>query len=157
MSVLFHDGDHHLYKGYTGNKAWDDRGLLMINSNTPVNSRLNALNTEETVGGLFEQTDVKTHTLEGYGYSLKSVIEDDGDSYSLIVIKGLHQPFNRARKWAPHITIGFDGYLWHLNFRWDRDDSLSMWDSSRGDAVTGETHDGWGVAGGGRRRGGRRR
>lgn len=141
MSVIFHDGTNNLYKGYVGNKTWDDLSLLRLDWDTSTNRKLREWNTETNIGILLDAA--KSHKLSGYVSSLKSYMEADEDTASIIVIKGVHQPFGDQGKWVPHISIGLDGYIWHLYYTWHRNDTMSFDGSSRGPRATGSTHDGW--------------
>ena len=146
MSIMFHDGTNQLYKGYVNNKAWDDDELLRLDNDTNTNRRLRAWNNEEDITGILSMGSVKGHKLSGYVSSLKSYIEADEDTASIIVVKGLHQPNGANFRWEPHVTIGLDAYLWHLYFTWTRDDTMYYAGSSKGPKATGSTHDGWNVA-----------
>ena len=144
MGLKFHDGTHKLYKAYTGSKAWDDSGLLqnppqwMLSWNTEAfikgiltNSK-SKLKYKETVRRMSPTTmKYENRVVEN---SLLDIVSSDDAELNLWVLKGLHQQNN------PHMTVGVDGFLWHLNVQTNR---LT---SGRTEAyVTGLSKGNWGT------------
>jgi hypothetical protein len=59
------------------------------------------------------------------------------------VLKGLHHWTDRYTK--AHISIGYEGYLWHLYALLHKNTMRLNGDITRGGYQADETHDGWTV------------
>ena len=124
MGLKFHDGAHKLYKGYTGGKAWNDAGLLrnppawMVswNTETLINQILtnnkSKLKYKETMRVVSSKT-MKSELRE-VEQNLLELVSSTQPEVNLWVLKGLHQQND------PHMSVGYDGFLWHLNVQTKR-------------------------------------
>lgn len=124
MGLKFHDGSHKLYKGYTNSKGWSDSSLLM----TPP-AWMMSWNTEVHIGGILKNSKsklsfserkrvVSAETLKAemrvVEQNLLDLVTSTHPDVNLWVLKGLHQASN------PHISVGYDGFLWHLDVETNR-------------------------------------
>jgi len=141
MPLTFHDGKNVLYKNYVGGKAWDDDKLLQLNPDGNLNHyHLKAWNTEDKFKELFGFRSAKNHKLVGE-VTLGGLIESK--DLGFIVVKGMHQLQWKGKDYYIHATIGYDGYLWHLDWQWTFADKMFFKSSSKGERATGVSHDGW--------------
>ena len=151
MGLKFHDGTHKLYKGYTGSKGWADSSLLM----TPP-AWMMSWNTEAHIGGILKNSKSKLSfkeskrvmssvTMESemrvVEQNLLDLVTSTHPDVNLWVLKGLHQASN------PHISVGYDGFLWHLDVQTNRLTSggaeAYVVGMSKGDFGTAEDADGF--------------
>lgn len=151
MGLKFHDGSHKLYKGYTGSKGWADSSLLM----TPPTWMM-SWNTETHISGILSnsksklsfkesQRVISSETMERemrvVEHNLLDLVTSTHPDVNLWVLKGLHQASN------PHISVGYDGFLWHLNVQTNRLTSGAtegyVVGMSKGDLGTAEDADGF--------------
>jgi hypothetical protein len=76
--------------------------------------------------------------------SVRQWVEADEEKASILVLKGLHQWTHHYTK--AHISIGYEGYLWHLYAELDANDAMTLNGGiTRGGYQAHETHDGWTV------------
>jgi len=151
MGVKFHDGTNELYKAYTDGKAWNDSGLLR---NPP--AWMLTWNTEALVKGILANNKSQLkykQSISEYNPKTRKVVKGETTinlldiatstkaEFNLWILKGLHQQND------PHLTLGHDGYLWHLNVQTERLASgkveAYVTKMSKGDWGTQEDADGW--------------
>jgi len=124
MGLKFHDGTHKLYKTYTDGKAWHDAALLR---NPP--GWMLTWNTEALIKGILTNNKSKLKYKENVTtydkakrkavkseveLNLLEVVSSSNADLNVWILKGLHQQND------PHLTIGHDGFLWHLNVQTER-------------------------------------
>lgn len=149
MSVIFHDGNHPLYRGYTQGKAWNDPGFLCLNEHDEWDKLLiDTWNHEAAIRPLFNNDGARAVQPYGAGTSrLSDWIDAPGEVGSIIVIKGLHQwePKRGSRDFHLHLTFGFDGDLWHWYASYYNASGKIRLTAqvSDGGRVTGVSHDGF--------------
>lgn len=160
MGLKFHDGAHKLYKGYTSSKAWNDSSLLM----TPPRWMM-SWNTEANIGTIlknnksklsFKETRrvISAETMESemreVEQNLLDLVSSTHADVNLWVLKGLHQASN------PHLSVGYDGFLWHLDVETKRLTSGSfeayVVGMSKGTFATQEDADGFTIKRGKKKR-----
>lgn len=146
MSIEFHDGTNAVYKKYSASKKWNDAGLLQLNGAASIYDKwLIEQNSEENLRALLNTSAVTEIRPFGHGDKLGTLMELEGQS--MIVVKGLHQwkRVNKTWNYKLHITLGMEGYLWHLDALYtDSSGKVAFVGSiSRGDSISDETHDGF--------------
>ncbi len=153
MGLTLHDGSHDLYKGYSNGKAWNDEAFLMLNSSRSVYDEwlMRRYNTDEGMTALFTKQGITTCKL--FGDDSSTVGEYVGSTQSsIIVVKGLHQWQRRqdSPNYGLHVTIGLEGWLWHLKATYyhNADEakakvSLLPRDATKGQQMTGVDHEGF--------------
>jgi len=157
VAVEFSDGTNPLYRQYTNNRAWNDVGLLWLNRARQYDRILiDEYNTEERLRQLLAGEALTSCRPYGPGTSKLSEYRDaDIGVASLMVVKGLHQWQRIGTSWnyKLHITLGLDGWLWHLYAKYtDRDGTIAFTNEiSSGGRATGEDHQGFARVGGRRR------
>jgi hypothetical protein len=124
MGLKFHDGTHKLYTTYTDGKAWNSTALLQ---NPP--AWMLTWNTESLVTGILTNNksklkykesattyNARTKTTEksDVTVNLLDIASSTNADVNLWILKGLHQQHD------PHLTIGHDGFLWHMNVQTER-------------------------------------
>ena len=158
MTISFHDGSSQMFAGYC-NKAWNDEGELRLNSALSQYDAtlMTDYNTEEEM-----LTFLASPVLNGCRPDPNAVWTlghvRDADRVDMIVLKGLHQWQRVGRTWNYnlHLTLGYDGWIWHLYCRWE-DNTQQVKPTTRctrGNYKAPVSHDGFSAQK--RRRGGKR-
>lgn len=152
MGLKFHDGTHKLYRTYTSSKAWNDSSLLrqppswMVSWNTEalvtqiLTNNKSKLTYKETVRVRSAQT--RRFEFREVEQNLLDLVSNDDPDVNVWVLKGLHQQND------PHLTVGYDGFLWHLGVQTKRLGSSGRFEAfvtgmSKGDFGTQEDADGF--------------
>ena len=160
MAIEFSDGTHPLYRQYTNSRAWNDAGLLQLNRARQYDRILiDTHNTEAGMRALLGGEALGNCRPYGVGTSKLSDYRDaDIAEASLMVVKGLHQWQRLGNTWnyKLHVTLGLDGWLWHLYAKYtDATGGIAFTSEvTSGGRATGEDHQGYARVG---RGGGRRR
>ena len=136
------------FEGYCHGRQWDDPGLLRFSPSPQSlalrnhNTWLHSFNTEATIKDMLENVPKasKGHLQHN---TVREWVDAAIESASVIVLKGLHQwelGFTQA-----HISIGYEGYLWHL-YAVRRGQTMMLCGGiTRGDYQAPQTHDGWAI------------
>ena len=123
MGVEFNGGGAQAtpgFEGYCLSKQWNDQTLLFppnCNATTAhFNQWLQAFNTEAIIKRMLANVP-KASKARGYFNTVREWVETD--QTSILVLKGLHHWKDGYTK--AHISIGYDGYIWHLDALWHRE------------------------------------
>jgi hypothetical protein len=151
MAIKFNGGGAQAtpgFEGYCSGKQWNDPTLLFppnCNDTTVrFNQWLQQFNTEAIIKGMLEKVPVASRGLGQYN-TVRQWVEADEEKASILVLKGLHQWTDKYSK--AHISIGYEGYLWHLYARFQVRPQTMIFngDITCGGYQAHETHDGWTV------------
>lgn len=135
MSVQFHDGTIKIYESYSMGYPWNHLSLI---GNVP--SKLKFWNTKETMTQLLEKIDpAKMKAMES---DFKGLLASQDVSFW--VVKGMHQSAT-GFVLTPHITLGYIGFLWHIDFLDDHKYGLSVFNVTKGDQQTNQDADGFSI------------
>jgi len=128
MGLIFHNGHHEVFWKYVQNRPWNDPDFVGNGG------KFSKYNKPEEIKRILTHHRSRTGgdpTQPGGGEeNFKGVILADG--VNIYVLKGIHQ-FGGGFVPVPHITIGYNGYLYHLNLMDDADAGLLVVDFSKGD------------------------
>lgn len=134
MGIKFHDGTLVIYQNYSGGRAWNDPYLL---GNVP--AKLRQYNSEKEMRTfLAKLSDETMKAMVGGKFSELLKSED----LNVWVVKGLHDAGN-GFVLVPHVTLGWDGYLWHVEFLDDSKKGLVATSVTRGQQATAVDADGF--------------
>jgi hypothetical protein len=153
MAVEFNGGGAQAtpgFEGYCERKQWNDRTLLFPPTSIATldrnNQWLQAFNTEAIIKRMLANVP-KASKARGYFNTVREWVEAPEEVASIIVLKGLHQWKDGYTK--AHISIGYDGYIWHLYARYHgevRPQTMKLnGDITSGDFQADETHDHYNV------------
>jgi len=141
MGLIFHDGTNRVLQGYT-NRRWNDPALL---GNIGV---FGAYNNEQAIKKIIRNSGANAKAEYSVTLGRKqqlitinfnAIMEHDGEP-NAFVVKGVHQ-LGGGFIVVPHMTLAFEGYLYHLDMLNDAKRGLIITDITRGNQY--EDAEGW--------------
>jgi hypothetical protein len=127
MGLIFHSGHNPAFCKYVNNRNWDHEDFIGDAGNFAT------YNNPDGIRGILthhrSETSGDPRQPGGGEENFKGVILADG--VNIYVLKGIHQSGDGIMP-TPHITIGYNGYLYHLKLAYFANTGLIVTGVSKG-------------------------